>query len=90
MRAVIYARVSSEKQADNGTSIPAQIKICKEYLARSGYSLYKTYIDEAKSALSTDRPAFQDMIEDAKKTPPPFNAIIIYLSRDLQGTGLTL
>ena len=78
MRAVIYARVSSEKQADNGTSIPAQIKICKEYLARSGYSLYKTYIDEAKSALSTDRPAFQDMIEDAKKTPPPFNAIIIY------------
>lgn len=30
MKAVIYARVSSEKQAESGTSIPAQIKICKE------------------------------------------------------------
>ena len=78
MRAVIYARVSSEKQAENGTSIPAQIKICKEFLNRSGYSLYKTYIDEAKSALSADRPSFQDMIEEAKKNPPPFDAIIIY------------
>ena len=78
MRAVIYARVSSEKQAESGTSIPAQIKICKEYLGRNGYTLYKTYIDEAKSALSTDRPSFQEMIEEAKKNPPPFEAIVIY------------
>lgn len=66
------------KQAESGTSIPAQIKICKEYLNRNGYILYKTYIDEAKSALSTDRPSFQEMIEEAKKNQPPFEAIVIY------------
>jgi len=30
MRAVIYARVSSDEQADGGLSIPTQIKICRE------------------------------------------------------------
>ena len=78
MKAVIYARVSSEKQAERGTSIPAQIKICTEYIKKQGWTLYKTYIDEAKSALSVDRPAFQEMIEEAKKIPPPFQAIVIY------------
>lgn len=78
MKAVIYARVSSEKQAEKGTSIPAQISICKDYLKRHNYSLYKIYVDEAKSALSTDRPAFQEMIEETKKNAPPFNLIVVY------------
>lgn len=78
MRAVIYARVSSGMQADLGTSIPSQIKICKEYAEKNHMKIVKIYQDEGKSARSDDRAAFQEMINDAKKNPPPFGAILIY------------
>jgi len=78
MRAVIYARVSSGLQADLGTSIPSQIKICKEYAEKNNFKIVKIYTDEGKSARSDERAAFQEMIEDAKKNPPTFETILIY------------
>ena len=78
MKAVIYARVSSGMQADLGTSIPSQIKICREYAEKNGYTVIKVYEDEGKSARTDDRPAFQEMINEAKKVPKAFDAILIY------------
>ena len=78
MRAAIYARVSSGLQADLGTSIPSQIKICKEYAVKNNFRVVKIYQDEGRSARSDDRAAFQEMINDGKKEPPPFDIILIY------------
>ena len=78
MRAVIYARVSSGIQADLGTSIPSQIKICEEYAEKNNFKIVKIYTDEGESARSDKRAAFQEMIEDAKKNPPTFETILIY------------
>jgi site-specific DNA recombinase len=78
MKAVIYVRVSSGMQADLGTSIPSQIKICKDYAEKNNFKIVKIYTDEGESARSDKRPAFQRMIEDAKKKPLMFEAILIY------------
>jgi len=78
MRAVIYARVSSGLQADLGTSIPSQIKICEEYAEKNNFKIVKIYTDEGESARSDKRAAFQEMINDAKKNPPTFETILIY------------
>jgi site-specific DNA recombinase len=65
-RAVIYIRVSSEKQVD-GFSLRAQEKILKKYAADMKMSVVKLFREEGKSAYYTDtRPEFQNMLDFVK------------------------
>ena len=64
MKAVIYARYSTESQREE--SIEGQIRECTEYAARNGITLLRTYIDRALSARTADRPEFQRMIADSE------------------------
>ena len=66
MRVAIYARVSSERQAEKELSIPAQLKALKKYALGRGWDVVAEYVDEAESARSANRPAFKDMIAAAK------------------------
>lgn len=82
MKAALYARVSSEKQADKDLSIPAQLKAMRDYAIRREWDIVQEYVDEAESARTADRPKFQEMISSAKQKPPPFNVILVWkLSR---------
>jgi site-specific DNA recombinase len=82
MKVVLYARVSSEKQAEKDLSIKAQIKELRYYTEKHGLEIFDIFIDEAKSARTANRPAFQDMISLAKQKNPPFEAILVWkLSR---------
>jgi len=65
MKAVIYARYSSEQQTEN--SIEGQLRECKEYAERHNMKVVTAYIDCALSAKSDDRPEFQRMICDSAK-----------------------
>jgi DNA invertase Pin-like site-specific DNA recombinase len=64
MRAVIYARYSSENQRE--ASIEDQVRICKERLEREGWNLTATYTDHAISGASRLRPGYQKLLEDAR------------------------
>ncbi len=82
MKVVLYARVSSDQQAEKNNSIPSQLRLLHEYADKHNMTVYKEYIDEAASALSVDRPAFLEMISETKKKFPPFQAILVWkLSR---------
>ncbi len=82
MRVVLYARVSSEKQAEKDLSIPAQLKALRKYALQRNWEIVSEYIDEAESARSVNRPAFQEMITAAKKKDKPFDVILVWkLSR---------
>lgn len=65
-KVAIYIRVSTKKQVEEGYSLEAQkerlIKLCET----NGYIVYKVYADEGKSGKDTNRPAFQEMMEDMK------------------------
>ena len=65
MKAVIYARYSSDSQREE--SIEGQIRECTEYANRNGMTLLRSYIDRALSARTADRPEFQNMIRDSEK-----------------------
>lgn len=65
MKAVIYARYSSDSQREE--SIEGQIRECSEYAERNGITILSTYIDRALSARTADRPEFQRMIKDSEK-----------------------
>ena len=82
MRVAIYARVSSERQAEKELSIPAQLKALKKYALGRGWDVAAEYVDEAENARSANRPAFKDMIAATKNRVKPFDAILVWkLSR---------
>ena len=78
MFVALYARVSSQQQAENDLSIASQLKALRMHAKRKGWTVYDEYVDEAESARSGNRPAFQEMIGTAKKKNPPFRSILIW------------
>ena len=64
MRAVIYARYSSENQRE--ASIDDQIEVCRRYVAQQRWTLVRSYADRAISGASDQRPEYQQMIADAE------------------------
>jgi site-specific DNA recombinase len=60
-QAVIYARVSSKEQEKEGFSIPAQLKLLKDYAAAQGFAVAQEYVD-VETAKQTGRTAFGEMV----------------------------
>ncbi|MDO8400513.1 MAG: recombinase family protein [Bradyrhizobium sp.] len=67
-QAVIYARVSSKEQEKEGFSIPAQLKLLKEYASANGFAVAEEYID-VETAKQTGRTAFGEMVAYLKAHP---------------------
>jgi site-specific DNA recombinase len=59
--AVLYARVSSKDQEQEGYSIPAQIKMLHEYASRKSISIVEEFID-VETAKAQGRKRFGDML----------------------------
>jgi len=78
MKVALYARVSSEKQAEKDLSLPAQLKALREYALKREWTIVEEFIDEAESARTANRPEFQRMIASAKLKTPPFKAILVW------------
>lgn len=74
MKAVIYARYSSDNQREE--SIEGQIRECKAYAEKQGLTVLNTYIDRAFSAKTDNRPEFQKMIKDSANHL--FDVIIVW------------
>jgi site-specific DNA recombinase len=67
-QAVIYARVSSKEQEKEGFSIPAQLKLLKEYAAANGFAIAQEYVD-VETAKQAGRAAFGEMVAYLKAHP---------------------
>jgi DNA invertase Pin-like site-specific DNA recombinase len=83
----IYARVSTDKQ-----KVDMQLGELRQFAARSGWTIYKEYIDQSFTGANTNRPAFLDMMEAARKRK--FNVLLVWkldrLSRSLKDLINTL
>ncbi len=61
-RAVIYARVSSAKQVEEGHGLESQAIRCREYAERKGYEVVETFLDKAISGSLSERPGVMAML----------------------------
>jgi|Deesub1362A_J573_1020465.scaffolds.fasta_scaffold00749_27 DNA invertase Pin-like site-specific DNA recombinase len=67
MRAIIYARVSTEEQRLFGYSLDAQIKVCREYCERRGWDVVLVYREAVSSKKEDKRTEFQRAITFLKE-----------------------
>jgi DNA invertase Pin-like site-specific DNA recombinase len=72
----IYIRVSTEEQAKEGYSIPAQKERLTSFCASQGWDNYRFYIDEGVSAKDMNRPKLQLLLDDVKTGK--INIILVY------------
>ena len=59
--AVLYARVSSKDQEQEGFSVPAQLKLFREYAHKNGFQIVREFVD-VETAKKTGRKQFGEMV----------------------------
>lgn len=78
LRAALYLRVSTAKQAEQDISIPDQQRQGEAFCEARGYEVTKIYVEPGASATTDRRPEFQRMIEDGTAKPPAFDVIVVH------------
>lgn len=68
LNAVIWTRVSTKYQEDNGGSLETQKRICMEYAERKGYSILNEFGGKHESAKTPGR-MIREMVQFVKRTP---------------------
>lgn len=72
----IYIRVSTEDQAREGFSLGEQKEKLQDLCKYRGYKVFRIYEDAGISAKDTNRPEFQEMLEDMRSGN--INVIVAY------------
>jgi site-specific DNA recombinase len=78
LRAALYLRVSTGRQADSDLSIPDQRRQAKAYCTSRGWEIVADYVEPGQSATDDRRPGFQRMIDAATTKPPAFDVILVH------------
>jgi hypothetical protein len=78
VRAALYLRVSTGRQADNDLSIPDQRRQAKAHCASRGWEIVADYVEPGASATDDRRPEFQRMIDAATTKPAAFDVILVH------------
>ena len=74
----LYARVSTQRQADRDLSIPDQLGAMTKFAEAEGWSIAGTFIDAGVSGGTDRRREFQKMIKAAKAGEPAVNLIMVH------------
>jgi site-specific DNA recombinase len=78
LRAVLYLRVSTVRQAEKDLSIPDQRRQAQAYCSAKGWQVVAEYEEAGASATDDRRPAFQRMIGDACGPTRPFDMVLVH------------
>ena len=77
---VIYTRVSSKKQVDEGTSLEKQEIDCINLANKLNYNISKIFIEKGESAKTADRTALTAMMDFCSKKQNGIKYVIMYKS----------
>jgi site-specific DNA recombinase len=73
---VIYIRVSTTEQAEEGYSLREQERECRLFAERHGWQVYQVCEDDGYSGTRDDRPAFQRLLRDGEDGK--FQGVVIH------------
>jgi len=76
LRCCIYARVSTDEQAERDLSIPFQLERCRYHAQGKNWEVANEFVDAGESARTDKRPEFQQMITSARNKE--FDVILVH------------
>ena len=86
--ALIYTRVSTKNQAEEGYSLAGQEKDCKLFAQMNNYNVVKVFVEKGESAKTQDRTELQNHMKYCVGHRKDIDAIIIWkidrLTRDIK------
>lgn len=77
-RAVIYCRVSTKQQVDEGNSLSTQERLCREYAFKQGYEVSEVFIEKGESAKTKDRTELQKMMSFCAIKKNNVSYVVVY------------
>lgn len=77
-KAVIYCRVSTKEQVDEGNSIVTQEKACREYALKNHYEVIEIFLEKGESAKTANRPELRRMLDFCKVKKNNISVVIAY------------
>ena len=90
MDVIIYTRVSTDEQRDNGFSLPNQERLIREHCKKYGKNILKHY-QEDYSAKNFNRPVFKVLLDDLKeKRVKPCQLVCLKMDRFSRSLEATL
>ena len=78
LRAAVYLRVSTGRQAEGEVSIPSQRDLTTRHCLSNGWTVVDEYVEPGASATDDRRPAFQTMLERACDADHPYDVIVVH------------
>ncbi|MEM8759766.1 MAG: recombinase family protein, partial [Pseudomonadota bacterium] len=78
---ILYCRVSSVAQVQDGHGLESQETRCREYATRKGYPVLETFFERAVTGGIADRPSFNAMLDFIRAQSGKIVVIIDDISR---------
>ena len=67
--AVLWARVSTKEQSEEGYSLDAQVKMLREYATKNNIRILKEFIIPESESGKQERKKFQEMLQYLRENP---------------------
>ena len=77
-RAVIYARVSTGRQAEADLSIPDQLRQCESFCTQKGWELVEQFVEPGATATDDRRPEFQRLIDSVTDGATHIDVVLVH------------
>ncbi len=77
VRAIAYIRVSTDRQATDGTSLVTQRRRVIEFTALKGYRLVKQFVEEGESAKTDNRPVLKQMLRYCEEQKGKIDLLVV-------------
>ena len=78
MNAVIYTRVSTREQAQNGFSLNRQAEECERFARNSNYDIAAIFVEEGASAKTQRRPELEKLKKYCLQNKKNIDAVIVW------------
>jgi hypothetical protein len=87
LRAALYLRVSTGRQAEADLSIPDQRRQALAFCAARGWDVAIEFVEPGASGMDERRPELQRMLDMALTEAPPFNVVVVHSFSRRWGKG---
>lgn len=78
LRAAIYLRVSTGRQAEGEVSIPSQCDLTTRHCLANGWAVVDEHVEPGATATDDRRPAFQSRLERACDADHPYDVMVVH------------